>query len=109
METQSLSLSLLQDELMELQKDRTAFASAYDLLRKRIQESLNTTRSNPPLHKWSGSRAVMGSLEMTIAHVECSIEEHSKAIGLIRDGVIHNADKDTPVRALRIIQGGDGE
>jgi len=108
MSTPSLSLQSVQEELDQLRKDREAFGQAYELVRQRLQGSLNSTRSYPPLHKWSGSRAVCGSLEMAIARIEQNIEEHSNAILSIRDGTIEDSDAATGVR-LGVIQGGDDE
>ena len=107
MSTQSLSLSRIQIELDELRKDRDSFVRAYDIIRRRMQDSLSSTRPLPPLHKWSGSRAVVGSLELVIQHIEKNIEEHSEAVRLIREGLIENSDTDIP--RLGVIQGGDGE
>jgi len=105
---QGLSLSLVEEELAELRKDRSAFGQAYDILRRRIRESLNSTRPMPPLHKWSGSRAVVGSLEMATQYIERNIEEHTEAIHQIREGMIENTDVGVPVK-LGVIQGGSDE
>jgi hypothetical protein len=108
MTTQSLSLSLTLEELKELQKDRTAFVQAYDKIRGRLQASLNSSRPHPPLHKWSGARAVCGSLEMAISHLEQNIERYTEAVRMIHDGEILDSDADTEVR-LGVVQGGDVE
>lgn len=103
-----LSLTHLREEKRELQKDLMAFKRSFDVVRNRIDESLNSSRSFPPLHKWSGTRAVVGSLEMAIQHIERTIEEHSHAIHLIQVGEIENADdEEKPV--LGVIEGGEYE
>ena len=107
MAKQSLSLLQLREELAELRKDRTAFVRSFDIVRARLDESLSSTRNYPPLHKWSGSRAVVGSLEMSIAHLEKNIEEHAYAVRMIEEGSIENSDTHTP--GLRVMEGGDSK
>jgi hypothetical protein len=102
-----LSLSRLLEERGELQKDLIAFKEAYDRIRKRVEESLNSPRTYPPLYKWSGTRAVMGSLEMAIQLVERNTEEYGVAIHAVRSGEIDNSDEDKP--HLGVIEGGDHE
>lgn len=109
MPDQSLSLFKLQDELKELQADRTAFVRAYDIIRARLNKSLSDKRAFPPLHKWSGARAVTGSLELAISHIERNVEEHSHAINMIKGGNIHNLDSHKTVPILGVIEGGDIE
>jgi len=91
---QSLSLKELIREREELRKDLIAWTQAYDILCKRVRESseLETPR-NPPLHVWSGSRAVLGSLELTIHAIERTIEEHGELIRRVQSGEIANKDK----------------
>jgi len=103
----SLSLSKLLEERGELQKDLIAFSNAFDCIRKRIEESLNSPRTHPPLYKWSGSRAVVGSLEMSIQIIRQNIEEYGEAINHVRSGAVDNSDEDVP--HLGVIEGGDHE
>lgn len=109
MTAQSLSLSQVQEELDELRKDRTAFVRSYDIIRARLDASLNSARNQPPLHKWSGSRAVAGSLELAIAHLEKNIDEHAYAVRMIKEGSIDNSDTQRQAPGLRVIEGGDAE
>jgi DNA repair exonuclease SbcCD ATPase subunit len=103
---QKLSLAALRREREELQKDLTAFKKSYEAIRARVDESLNCARSYPPLHKWSGTRAVMGSLEMVIQHIEKCLEEYGQALHLIQIGEIENSDdEDKPV--LGVLEGGE--
>jgi len=104
-----LSLSQLREELEELHKDRTAFVRSYDIVRARMDSSLNSSRNFPPLHKWSGARAVTGSLELSISHIEKNIEEHATAIRLIEEGKIENVDAHKTSPGLKIIEGGGSE
>lgn len=107
--SQSLSLSQVREELAELRKDRDSFTRAYDLIRARLDSSLNSKRNYPPLHKWSGSRAVTGSMELSIAHIEKNIEEHAHAIQMIEEGRIENSDELRAAPVLGVIEGGDSE
>lgn len=94
-----LSLTELLNERDELRKDLIAWTQAYDLLRKRLMESseLEMPR-NPPLHQWSGSRAVVGSLEMSIHAIERTIEQYNGLISEVQQGDIPNVDR--PVLSL---------
>lgn len=109
MTSSSLSLSKLQEELDELRRDRTSFVRAYDIIRARLDESLSSARNYPPLHKWSGSRAVAGSLELAISHLEKNIEEHTHAVLMIEEGSIENSDSKRESPGLRVLEGGDIE
>ena len=104
---QALSLKKLREELEELRLDRAAFVSAYDTMKKRVQESANASRAQPPLYKWSGTRAVMGSLEMAIQRIEQNISEYFEAIRLVESGRIENSDLVRPT--FGVIEGGDHE
>jgi hypothetical protein len=104
----SLSLFKLLEERGELQKDLLAFKGAFDVVRRRIDGSLNSPRSYPPLYKWSGTRAVVGSLEMAIQHIERNIEEYGMAINAVRAGEIENSDEEGKPN-LGVIEGGDHE
>lgn len=108
MSKQRLSLSRLQEEKQELQKDLIAFRSSYNTLCKRIQESIETAREYPPLHRWSGARGCVGSLEMAISIIEQNIDKYNQAIQMVLSGEIENSDtEDRPM--FGVIHGGDDE
>lgn len=90
----SRSLTALRLELEELRKDRAAFAKAYDILCSRLLESNEIPGRRPLLHEWSGSRACVGSLEMSIHAIERTIEEHLKIIESIESGEMKNSDNE---------------
>lgn len=99
----ALSRSELVRELEELRKDYIAFSSAQDLIRQRILESTELRPPRTPmLHEWSGSRAVCGSLEMTIHAVERTILEYHTLIQKIDSGEIRNTDRPS----LGVVDGG---
>jgi hypothetical protein len=88
------SLSWLKREKDELLKDRTAFASSLDILRKRVLESNETEVPRQPLlHEWSGARAVVGSLEMALHAIERTIEQMDDLIFSIESGQVPNKDE----------------
>lgn len=96
------SLSALELEIEELRKDFVVFANAYDALRARILESSEVQRQ-PDLHTWSGTRAVVGSLEMSIHAIERTIIEHDTLIQRVRSGELPNTD--VPARpALSLVK-----
>lgn len=87
------SLFWLKREQNELQRDRHAFASALDLLRKRILESNDVAiPRHPLLHEWSGTRAAVGSLEMALHSVERTLEEINSIILAIDNNEVLNTD-----------------
>jgi hypothetical protein len=89
------SLSWLMRERKELQRDRHAFALALDTLKKRIMESSETDiERRPLLHEWSGTRAVVGSLEMALHATERALEETNQLILSIENG--DTVDSDAP-------------
>lgn len=91
---QAYSLSELQREREELRRDRAAFASSLDIMQRRIVESNETEIPRRPLlHQWSGTRAVVGSLEMSLHAVERTLEEVSNLITGIERGDIVNLDE----------------
>lgn len=87
------SLTALEVELEELRKDRFAFGSANDIMRQRILDSSEAEPSrSPELHTWSGTRAVVGSLEMAIHSIERTIVEYDALIQRVKSGEIPNTD-----------------
>ena len=103
---EGLSLSALVEERGELGKDLEAFRTAYDRICARLTESNETPRQRSPLlHQWSGSQAVVGSLEMSIHALERTIAETDLLIIKIEDGEIPNTDP--PERPkLGVVTGG---
>jgi hypothetical protein len=93
------SLSALELELDELRKDLTAFGSAYAALCQRVQESNEVVPPRrPELHTWSGTRSVVGGLEMAIHSIERTIVEYGELINKVRSGEVSNLD--APARPI---------
>lgn len=91
---EGLSLSWLLREREELRRDRHAFGTALDVMRKRLLESSEAPRK-PLLHEWSGTRAVVGSLEMSLHAIERTIDEVDRYIFAIERGEVLNTDVET--------------
>lgn len=88
-----LSRSLVILELNEHQLDLVAFQEAYSCVHRRVQE----VKDNGRLMKlvgWSGTSAVMGSMEMAIHSIERVVDELKSILQRIDDGVIPNLDED---------------
>ena len=87
------SLSWLRREQEELRRDRFAFASCLDIMKKRCLESNETEIPRKPLlHQWSGTQAVVASLEMALHAVERTLEEVNNLILGIEKGEVANLD-----------------
>ncbi len=87
------SLSFLRTELEELRKDRNAWVQALLILKTRIEDSNElTVPRRPLLHEWSGSRAVVGSLEVTLNQINHTIEEVKSLIYRIENGELKDSD-----------------
>lgn len=88
------SLSDLEKEKEELCRDLSAFLSAYDIMRNRVLVSAESSPDRQPsLHTWSGTRAVVGSMELAIHAIERAIEGYKELIERVRSGEIENTDK----------------
>ena len=100
-ETPGYSLSALRTEREEMRKDHVAFMRAYDILRQRILESTEIRPPRTPeLHTWSGTRAVCGSLEMSIHSIERTIAEFDELIRRVESGEWKNTDPPRPSLSL---------
>src|SRR5262249_36941036 len=94
-----LSLSALKQELEEIRKDYTSYATAYELIRRRVDASESSDfQRKPPLRQWAGTCAVMGSLELVIHAVERTAAEYAQLIYKVESGEIANLDR--PVLSL---------
>lgn len=97
MSRETYSLSALERERDELRRDYRAFGQAYEVMRSRLLESSEVTPArHPELHTWSGTRAVVGSLEMAIHAVERTIIEYGELINKIHSGEADNSDPVPP-------------
>jgi hypothetical protein len=90
---QGLSRRQVVEELHEHQVDLDAFYGGYKIVRKRVQEAKDDARLMK-LANWSGTDAVMGSLEMAVHAIERTVEELKDILRKIDSGVIPNLDED---------------
>ncbi len=100
----SVSLRALEREKDELQKDYAAFLDSYEIIKRRVTDSSELEPPRQPLlHTWSGTRAVCGSLEMSLHAIERTILEYDALIQKVHAGEIENSD--TPPK-LTVLDGG---
>lgn len=95
MSQRRLSLRALLRQKGEIEKDLYAFRSAYDIVRRRLAQAAELP-DMPSLDAWSGTKAVTGSLELSVHYLEKELADYNQAAELIREGQIENADDDTP-------------
>lgn len=81
------------EELTEHEQDLVAFQKAYSFIHRRVQEVKDEGRMMK-LVTWSGTSAVMGSLEMATHAIERVVEELRDILKRIDRGVIPNLDED---------------
>lgn len=87
------SLSALEQERVELRKDLMAFSVAYETLCRRVLASDEVSPPRQPvLRTWSGTRCVIGGLEMAIHSIERTIIELGEIINKVRNGELANLD-----------------
>ena len=80
-------------ELQEHNLDLSAFSSAYSLIHQRVVEVKDEGRLMT-LVNWSGTSAVMGSLELAIHAMERTVEELRDILKRMDAGAIINSDEE---------------
>lgn len=88
----SLSRRDVAAELREHLEDLRAFRTSYEIVRQRVQ-SLKDEGRMMKLVSWSGTSAVMGSMEMAIHAIERVIAELRGLVKRIDSGDIPNSDE----------------
>ena len=71
----NLSLKELQAEIDEKSLDLQAFTTAREIIRRRVLEVKESECQLTPLPEWSGTDAVLGSLDLAIHAIEHTLEE----------------------------------
>lgn len=89
---QGISRSFVELELSEHIKDLTAFKGAYSRIHARVLEVQDEGRLMK-LVNWSGTSAVMGSLELSIHAIERTVEELKDLLKRLDAGAIIDSDK----------------
>lgn len=96
----NLTVAQISGEIEEKSKDLSSFMAARDIIRKRVMEVIDSDSRLTPLPNWSGTDAVLGSLDLAIHSMERTLQELEALLGSVR--------KDPP--NLTLITGGiDGE
>jgi hypothetical protein len=62
-------------EIDEKSKDLVAFTNARDLIRRRVTEVMDSKSRLTPLPYWSGTDAVLGSLDLACNSIERTLRE----------------------------------
>ena len=70
-----LSIAEIQAEIDEKEKDCRAFSEAREIVRRRLIEVVDSQSRLTPLPEWSGTDAVLGSLDLAIHAMERTIKE----------------------------------
>ena len=73
--TPAISIIELQAEIDEKTKDCRAFAAAREIIRRRLVEVKDSQSKLTPLPYWSGTDAVLGSLDLAIHSMERTVTE----------------------------------
>ena len=88
---EGLSRREVVEEIEENLKDIRAFSEAYSVIHRRVQEVKDEGRMLQ-LVGWSGTAAVMGTLELSIHAMERAVDELRDILRRIDRGVIPNQD-----------------
>ena len=88
-----ISRRLVELELTEHELDLTAFQTAYSIIHRRVTEVRDEGRLMT-LVNWSGTSAVMGSLELATHAMERTIEELRDILRRMDAGAIVNSDEE---------------
>jgi hypothetical protein len=70
-----IDLDVLESELKEKTEDLRVFTEARTLIRQRVLELRDSQSGLTPLTEWSGTDAVLGSLDLAIHAMERTIRE----------------------------------
>jgi len=70
-----LSLEQVEAEIAEKTRDWQVFSDARAMIRARVLEVRDSTSPLTPLPTWSGTDAVLGSLDLAIHAMEHTLEE----------------------------------
>jgi hypothetical protein len=88
---------VLEAEIKEKSEDLRVFSEARSLIRRRVRELRDSQSNLTPLTEWSGTDAVLGSLDLAIHAMERTIQELKQ---------LHEAAKSG--RNFRVIHGDEG-
>lgn len=85
----NLSVEDLETQIAEVKADLAAFLAARDIVRARVievRDAPHPARLLPRLTDWSGTGAVLGSLDLTIHAMERTIEELTQILEAQKKG-----------------------
>lgn len=70
-----IDIKALDAEIAEKSADLKAFSTAREIIRQRVLEVQDSESTLTPLTRWSGTDAVLGSLDLAIHAMERTIDE----------------------------------
>ena len=85
-------------EIAEKSLDLSAFTQAREIVRRRVLEVQDSKSKLTPLPNWSGTDAVLGSLDLAIHAMERTLEE-------LRE-LLRSAQHQVKESTFRVIEGG---
>jgi hypothetical protein len=88
----TLSRREIVQEISQAQLDLRAFQTAYHVIHQRVLE-VKDGEQMMKIAEWSGTQAVMGSLDLAIHSIERTIEELKDIVRRIDSGEIPNVDE----------------
>lgn len=91
-----MSKEELEREILEKRKDLSAFASARAIVRNRVVEVVDSQSNLTPLPNWSGTDAVLGSLDLAIHAMERTINELQEALKTLQEPEFLRPKNDRP-------------
>lgn len=94
----SLSREEIEAEIAEKSADLRAFMTARDIVRRRVLEVKDSQSRLTPLPTWSGTDAVLGSLDLSIHAMERTINELEQHLLKV-----------SPRPTLQLIRSSDGD
>lgn len=70
-----LSLKEIEEEIVEKRRDLAAFSEARAILMARLLQVMDVPSNLTPLQSWSGTVAVLGSLDLSVSCIERTVAE----------------------------------
>lgn len=93
-----LNIAEVRAEIEEKSLDLKAFVAAHEIIHRRVIEVKDSQTKLTPLPYWSGTDAVLGSLDLAIHAIERTLEE--------LNGVLRMAIERTRTSNFQVIDGG---
>lgn len=83
-------------EIQEKSLDLEAFQKAREIIRDRVREVRDSSSGLTPITEWSGTDAVLGSLDLSVHAIERTVEELRGMLAKLDNVPVLKLVKDTP-------------